>query len=101
MNRHVMVFALIILLVPWTVSANPERTFTLPGDAEIEMVWVEPGTFMMGASDSDDWAIDNEKPQHEVTITQGFWLGKYELTQGQCESAMGTRPWEGRTDPNS
>ena len=30
-----------------------------------------------------------------MTITQGFYLGKYELTQAQWESVMGTRPWEG------
>ena len=29
------------------VEANPEKTFILPGGAEIEMVWIEPGTFMM------------------------------------------------------
>ena len=32
---------------------------------------------------------------HEVTISQGFYLGKYEVTQGQWESVMGTRPWQG------
>ena len=35
--------------------------------------------------------------QHEVTITRGFYLGKYELTQGQWKSVMGTRPWKGQT----
>ena len=96
MSRYLMVFALIMLLVPWTVSANPERTFVLPGDAEIEMVWIEPGTFMMGSPPSEPGRYDNEGPQHEVTITRGFYLGKYELTQGQWESVMGTRPWEGQ-----
>jgi len=70
-------------------------SFELPGGAEIEMVWIEPGTFMMGAPESDDLARDNEKPLHYVTLTQGFWLGKHELTQGQWESVMGTAPWSG------
>jgi sulfatase modifying factor 1 len=30
------------------------------------------------------------------TISQGFYLGKYEITQGQWERVMGTRPWEGQ-----
>ena len=45
--------------------ANPEKTATLPGGATMEMVWVPPGTFMMGSPDSDDTALDWEKPQHE------------------------------------
>ena len=113
MGRYVMMFVLTILLVPGTVSANPERTFLLPGDVEIEMVWIEPGTFMMGSSQEEVdslhavvyaplevWPysvflddVPQEGPQHEVTITRGFWLGKYELTQGQWESIMGTTPW--------
>ena len=97
MNRCLVAFALIILLVPGTVSADPEKTFVLPGDAEIEMVWIEPGTFMMGSPEDEPGRWDNEGPLHEVTITRGFWLGKYELTQGQWEGVMGTHPWEGQT----
>jgi len=84
---------------------NPETTFVLPGGAEIEMVWIEPGTFTMGTTEAqeetlrskemwEDW-MDREQPAHSVTITQGFYLGKYELTQGQWESVMGTTPWSG------
>jgi formylglycine-generating enzyme required for sulfatase activity len=80
-------------------------TFDLPGGATIEMVWIEPGTFIMGTTEeqkqamiSEGWEDDFERelPAHEVTITRGFWLGKYELTQGQWESVMGTTPWSGR-----
>jgi len=71
--------------------------FRLLGGAEIEMVWIEPGTFMMGAGRREGIGYDAERarPQHEVTISRGFYLGKYELTQEQWESAMGTRPWAG------
>ena len=111
MSRYVMVFALIILLVPWTVSANPERTFVVPGDAEIEMVWIEPGTFLMGLTGAQeetlrskgmwiDELFEREKPAHEVEITRGFYLGKYEITQGQWESVMGTRPWSEQSGPS-
>ena len=96
MNRYVMVFALVMLLVPGTVSANPEKTFALLGDAEMEMVWIEPGTFMMGAPEDEPGRNEEEGPQHQVTITQGFYLGKYEFTQEQWESVMGTRPWSGQ-----
>jgi formylglycine-generating enzyme required for sulfatase activity len=68
-------------------------TFDLPGGTTIEMVWIEPGTFMMGSLLSERDQDSDEGPQHQVTIRRGFWLGKYELTQAQWESVMGTRPW--------
>ena len=67
-----------------------EITVTLPGGATMEMVWIEPGTFMMGSPDSDDWAYSYEKPQHRVTISEGFYLGKYELTEGQWAFETGS-----------
>jgi formylglycine-generating enzyme required for sulfatase activity len=45
---------------------------------DIEMVWVEGGSFMMG---SNEGSVD-EKPVHEVTL-KGFYMGKYEVTRGQ------------------
>ena len=75
------------------VEVQPEITVDLPGGATMEMVWIEPGTFIMGSPDSDGMANDYEKPQHQVTITKGYYLGKYEVTQAQWESVMGTRPW--------
>ena len=63
---------------------------------EIEMVWIEPGTFQMGTPLSQGVPFsENERPVHEVTISQGFYIGKYEVTQGQWERVMGTRPWQG------
>jgi formylglycine-generating enzyme required for sulfatase activity len=51
---------------------------------------IEPGTFTMGsASDQSD---DDEQPVHEVTISQPFYMGVYEVTQGQYEDVMGTNP---------
>ncbi len=45
----------------------------------MELLWVEPGSFEMG-SDSED-AGREEKPRHTVQISNGFWLGKFEVTQ--------------------
>ena len=73
---------------------------TLPGGAKLEMVWIQPGRFLRGSPDIEPGRRDDEGPQHEVTITQGFYLGKYEVTQAQWQSVMNTRPWErfGATD---
>ena len=60
------------------------KTITLPGGATMEMIYVSPGSFMMGSERGD------EKPIHRVTLTKGFWLGKYEVTQAQWKSVMGS-----------
>ena len=52
---------------------------------KLELVWIPPGKFMMGSPDSEQGRVGNEGPQHEVTISQGFWMSKYEITQEQWE----------------
>ena len=65
----------------------PPTILTLPGGQSLKMVWIPQGTFQMGSR------LDgNEKPVHEVTIRQGFYLGKYEVTQAQWEAVMGSNP---------
>ena len=58
----------------------------------LEMVWIKPGTFQMGSPSSEAGRSPYEGPVHEVTISQGFYLGKYEVTQGQWEAVMGSNP---------
>ena len=55
----------------------------------IELVYIPGGPFMMGAPDGE--GNDNENPRHKVTVS-GFWMGKYEVTQGQYEVVMGNNP---------
>ncbi|MBR3582027.1 MAG: formylglycine-generating enzyme family protein [Kiritimatiellae bacterium] len=57
-------------------------TITLPGGVTLEMVWCPPGTFTMGS----------HRDAHQVTLTEGFWMGKTEVTQAQWESVMGNNP---------
>ena len=68
-------------------------TITLPRGIKLEMVWIQPGRFLMGSPLTEPERDDDEGPQHEATITKGFYLGKYEVTQAQWESVMNTRPW--------
>jgi formylglycine-generating enzyme required for sulfatase activity len=76
-------------------GTNTAPPFVIPDSLYLEFVSVAPGTFLMGAPDTDVYGKSSEKPQHEVTITKGFHLGKYEVTQGQWEAVMGTTPWIG------
>jgi len=79
------------------LASDGETQVSLPGGAIMEIVWIEPGTFMMGSPSDEPGRQAVEGPQHEVTITQGFYLGEYEITQGQWVSVMGTTPWVGQS----
>ena len=63
----------------------------------IDMVWVEPGCFRMGSDKGDD----DEKPVHRVCLSQGYYMGKYEVTQAQWEKVMGHNPssFKGKNHP--
>ena len=62
------------------------------GDVEFEMVYVEGGTFTMGAtSEQGSDAESDERPIHSVTLS-GFHIGKYEVTQGLWREVMGKNP---------
>ena len=60
-------------------DAGENRTIT---DLSLEMLWVKPGTFKMGEKGN----------QYQVTLTEGFYLGKYEVTQAEWEQVMGNNP---------
>lgn len=76
-----------------TPTAAKTKTVTLPGGATMEMVWCPPGTYMMGRrADSPCKDSHDVCPPIKVTLTKGFWLGKYEVTQAQWKSVMGTNP---------
>ncbi|MEC8555072.1 MAG: formylglycine-generating enzyme family protein [Planctomycetota bacterium] len=59
---------------------------------EMNLRVIPPGTFTMGPDNSDRGA--REKPAHQVTLSQPFMLGVYEVTQEQYERVMGVNPSE-------
>ncbi len=62
----------------------------------MEFVLIPAGTFHMGSTEGDA----NEQPVHEVTISTPFYLGKYEVTQGEWEAVMGGNPSHATGDPH-
>ena len=69
------------------------------------LVWIAPGTFVMGSPASEKERRTDET-QHTVTLTKGFYLGKYAVTQGAYLALMGsnpsyftTRDWNGNAIP--
>jgi formylglycine-generating enzyme required for sulfatase activity len=59
----------------------------------MEFVLIPAGKFLMGSSSCDRESRDFEKPQHEVTISKPFYVGRYEVTQAQWEAVMGSNPY--------
>jgi formylglycine-generating enzyme required for sulfatase activity len=53
--------------------------------------FIPPGAFTMG-SPAEELGRSDVEVQHRVTLTRGFYLGKYQVTQAQWEKAMGTNP---------
>ena len=60
----------------------------------IEMVRVEAGTFIMGATAEMKDPYGEEKPTHQVTLTNDYYIGKYEVTQALWKAVMGNNPSE-------
>jgi formylglycine-generating enzyme required for sulfatase activity len=59
----------------------------LNASVQLQMLWVEPGTFTMGSPTTEAGRGTNET-EHNVTLAKGFYLGKYEVTQAQYEAVM-------------
>lgn len=57
----------------------------------MRLVLIPKGTFMMKASPGVEGSDDDAK-QHEVTISRNYYLGEYEVTQGQYQKLMGQNP---------
>ena len=81
-------------------------TVSLPSltkvDQTMQFVYIPPGRFTMGRPYESSWLtgptqrMSEPWPNHDVTISKGFYLGKYEVTQRQWEAVMGTTPWHGQ-----
>jgi formylglycine-generating enzyme required for sulfatase activity len=81
-----------------TDSKSPSAAeVTVAGDErndnflKLILVWCPPGKFMMG-SPKDEFERGDDEDQREVTLTKGFWVGKFEVMQSQYMRIMGTNP---------
>jgi formylglycine-generating enzyme required for sulfatase activity len=85
-------------------SSPPTPVTMLTNSVGITLVRIEPGEFLMGTTkDQVDQLIrmfpdvkreyfDDEQPQHLVRISRPFFLGIYEVTQGQYRQVVGSNP---------
>ena len=75
-------------------SSLSDNTLTIPvkNGINIEMVKVEAGSFNMGATPEMKSPYEVEKPVHRVTLTNNYYIGKYEVTQALWQAVMGSNP---------
>jgi formylglycine-generating enzyme required for sulfatase activity len=68
---------------------DPPKHFT--NSIGMKFVWIPPGSFMMGSPKEEKKRQDNET-QHKVTLSKGFYMGVYTVTQEQWQAVMGDNP---------
>jgi hypothetical protein len=60
----------------------PKPNYIVKSALNMELIWCPPGSFIMGMG----------RTAHPVVLTNGFYLGKYEVTQEEYEKVMGNNP---------
>lgn len=102
MLQRVLLWLGLALLAPWGAElaggqqpAKPSFQSAKVGDERdvsgVKLRWCPPGRFVMGSPASETDRRPDET-QVEVRLTKGFWMGKYEVTQGQWQRLVGDFP---------
>lgn len=74
-------------------NAPPQKFYRVVLQVPSEnMVFIPPNTFTMGSPNNEAGHQADEGPQTVVTLTHGFWIGKYEVTQGEYLAVTGENP---------
>jgi formylglycine-generating enzyme required for sulfatase activity len=73
--------------LPISLTANPPSQ-QFRNEVGMEFIWIPPGSFLMGAENGNN----NKATGHQVTIREGFYMGKYEVTQAQWQAVMENNP---------
>ena len=96
MFRLTAVFLLVLLSFGSAPGQDPDTllTVSIPNGEFMQFAWIEPGNFLMGTEDEDLPNGADEIPAHEVTISTGFYMSIFEITQGQWRAVMETNPWK-------
>ena len=70
----------------------PDAKLITSKSTGMKLTLIPAGTFTMGSPATEAERLTNEGPQHSVKISQAFYMGVYEVTQGEYESVTGTNP---------
>ena len=78
-----------------------EKQLDLGQGVTMDLVYIPAGKFLMGGENEKESRFECvEVPRHEVELTQGFYLGKFEVTQAQYEALMGANPSRSTKSPD-
>jgi RNA polymerase sigma factor (sigma-70 family) len=78
---------------------DPPRDFT--NSLGMKFVWIAPGNFMMGTPKGEERGdVVHDETQHKVTLTRGFYMGVYPVTQEQWQEVMGNNPGRFKGEKN-
>src|SRR5436190_10935606 len=84
-----------------TATATGKRFYQATQfNAPLNMTFIPPCTFRIGSPTNEPDRSLDEGPQTAVTISRGFWMGKYEVTQGEYLAVLGSNPSAFRGDTN-
>ena len=73
-------------------SSNNDISIPVKDGISIDMVKVDAGSFMMGATSEMLNPYGDETPVHQVILTNDYYMGKYEVTQALWQAVMGNNP---------
>ncbi|MFH1738855.1 MAG: SUMF1/EgtB/PvdO family nonheme iron enzyme [bacterium] len=79
---------------PKSPSPGDEVTLTLTGDIPMTFCFIPEGTFLMGSPEVYEVMCEDEVPQHNVALSESFWLAKFPVTQAQWKAIMRANPSE-------
>ena len=68
----------------------------------MKFAWVSPGSFVMGSPKEEKGREDGgtDETQHKVTLTKGFYMGVYAVTQEEWQAVMGNNPSKFKGEKN-
>lgn len=90
--RYLLIIVVLFACKPEKSDIDRTKNVVLPDGTIIEFVYIPAGTFAMGSAPAEQDRHGDEDPVRQVTISNGFYLGKYEVTQQQWISVMQSNP---------
>jgi hypothetical protein len=75
-----------------TPATGPQRFYRATLDVRPNLVFIPPGSFRMGSPSNEVGRLPDEGPQTVVTLTQGFYMARYKVTQTDYQWVVGSYP---------
>jgi formylglycine-generating enzyme required for sulfatase activity len=92
MKALISILTLLLFIHLGAQTHGETKSFALKKGVTIEMVWIEPGQFLMGSPENELERNAEREKQHSVTLTKGFWIAKTEITQKVWYAIMENNP---------